>query len=345
MKPRAHEIAALGDSLIATARVQVSLTDIWHTWTTAAPRFVGNPDQATALHDALTALAAENQIELPVGSWDSSTVPPLPRWVRVPANRAPRRRSTWQQFPWAPELGWVASLQSLSEERFDDLVAIHNWLISNRQASAVPIRYRSVELFGDEKHLGTLARTQLFGPGRLSLDLLCCRRLPPPLPAIPVGTGPDILVVENSDPYWVAADVLAEMDDHPIRAVAWGSGTAFPAQVENLGVDIAGGGPVSGIAWYWGDFDPRGVRIGADAASASTAHRGVTIRPAAGLWEAMASCTPQMEGTIIWPAEPAAAEWLGPELWTSLEPVRTATARIAQEAVPNTAISSWARSL
>jgi hypothetical protein len=281
----------------------------------------------------------------PVGSWDSSTIPPLPKWVKVPANRAQRRRGSWRQFPWAPELGWVASLPSLSDERFNDLVAIHNWLISNRQTPAVPVRYRSVELFGDEKHLGNLARTQLFAPGRLTLDLLRCHRLPPPLPAIPVGTGPDILVVENSDPYWAAADVLGEMKDHPIRAVAWGSGTAFPAQVETLGVDIAGDGPVSGVAWYWGDFDPRGIRIGADAASANAAHDGVQVLPAIGLWEAMASCNPQMEGTISWQTDPAAAAWLGPHLWATLEPIRRAKARVAQEAVPRRAIESWARSL
>jgi hypothetical protein len=222
---------------------------------------------------------------------------------------------------------------------------MHEWLVSNRNSPVVPSRYRSVDLFGDETHLHDLTRTKLFGPGRLSLELLRCHRLPPPLPAIPVGTGPDILIVENSDPYWAAAEVLQATTGHPIRAVAWGSGTAFPAQVETLGVDIAGGGPVTGTAWYWGDYDPRGVRIGADAASASAAHNGVEILPAADLWEAMASRKPQMTGTITWPAAPDAETWLGPDLWTKLEPIRSAEARVAQEAVPIAAIASWARSL
>ena len=53
-----------------------------------------------------------------------------------------------------------------------------------------------------------MARTGLFGPGRLSMELLACQRIPPPLAAAEVGSGADVLVVENSDPYWVAIETL-----------------------------------------------------------------------------------------------------------------------------------------
>jgi hypothetical protein len=336
---------ALEASLRATKTVQVDLADVWRLWAASAPRLVGAHSQAALLREALDALAAAGSVELPIGSWDTSTAPALPSWVRVPANRRLRRADPWRQFPWCSELGWVASLVHLSDRGFQELVAVHRWLVDHRDPPLVPVRYRSVELFGNEKRLDDLVRSQLFAPGRLSLDILRCHRLPPPLPAIPVGEGTDVLVLENSDPYWVAADVLRSTDSHPIRAVAWGSGTAFPAQVETLGVDIAGQGPVTGVVWYWGDLDPAGVRIGADAAAASSALDGVPVVPAHGLWNAMTSCELQDTGTITWPEPAPGAEWIGPALWQRLAPIRTANARVAQEAVPPSAIASWARSL
>jgi hypothetical protein len=99
-----------------------------------------------------------------------------------------------------------------------------------------------VEVLGDEKHLDGMTRTSLFGPGRLSLQMLACIRIPAPLPAIVIGAGPDILIVENSDTYWVSAEILGGRDNHPIGALAWGCGKAFPSQVAALGVDVAGRG-------------------------------------------------------------------------------------------------------
>lgn len=92
--------------------------------------------------------------------------------------------------------------------------------------------------------------------------MLSCVRRPAPLPAIAVGPGEDVLVVENSDSYWVAIDALHYNPKHRIGAIAWESGNSFPSQVAALGVDVAGRGPVTGNVWYWGDLDPTGVAIG-----------------------------------------------------------------------------------
>ncbi|WP_405497225.1 hypothetical protein [Nocardia sp. NBC_00511] len=201
----------------------------------------------------------------------------------------------------------------------------------------MPARFRSAEIFGREKRLDELTRTTLFGPTRITLDLLACTRLAPPLPGAIVGPGPDVLITENSDPYWVLVDLLRDAPGHRIGVVAWGSGRSFPTQVDSLRVDVAGRGPITGTAWYWGDCDPAGLAI-ADAAASVTAE--IPIRPATGLWAAMARSPVQERGSVDWTGD-RGARWLGTELWSQLEPVRSARGRIAQEAVSVSAISEW----
>jgi hypothetical protein len=205
----------------------------------------------------------------------------------------------------------------------------------------VPIRYRSVQLFGDEKRLEHLLHSStLFGPGLLNLDLLACRRFPPPMAAAEVGAGPDLLVVENSDTYWTVIEVLRNHPAvHPVGAVAWGCGRSFLAQIPALTLDVAGRGPVTGTIWYWGDFDPEGLAIATNAATASAEIEGPPIRAAKQLWAAMANQPVQSPGTITW--SDIGSEWLGQEVHAKLSTVRSAGGRVAQEAVPRAVIGEW----
>ncbi len=337
------EIDALADALRAAGPVRIRLDDLWALWVTAAPRLAGDPAQAAALAAALRELADQGVVELPAKAWDTSMTPPLPRSVRIPAARQTARDRAWMRFLWRHELGWVASLPTLSDARLRDLIAINDWLArtTSGKVPVVPLRYRSAEIFGDEKRLDGMSRTSLFGPGRLSLHMLACRRIPAPLPAMVIGAGPDVLVVENSDTYWVAAETLSHLRNHPVGVLAWGCGKAFPSQVATLGVDVAGRGPATGRVWYWGDLDPPGLLIAAEAAAAATAAAASRILPATGLWAAMANCPVQEPRSIDWSSAPG-QRWLGAQLWDQLAHVRRANGRVAQESVPAEMIAAWA---
>ncbi|MFI9811801.1 hypothetical protein [Saccharothrix variisporea] len=338
--PRASEVSAFGEALTAVGSVRIDLDGLWRLWAATAPRLVGDPDQTAVLDAVLRELAVSGLIELPVGSWDRTTVPPLPRFINVPIARKVRGTKPWRSFPWRGQLGWVSSLPALSEQVFHDLVAINDWLGRTEHSAVpvVPVRYRSAEIFGKEKRLDELSRGSTFGPGRLSFELLACVRIPPPLPAAQVGDGADLLVVENSDTYWVAVEQLRHSSDHDVGLVAWGSGKSFPAQVISLGVDVAGRGPVTGAIWYWGDFDPPGLAIASAAAAMST---DLLIRPAVGLWEAMSGLPPQDAGEVDW-SNAGGRDWLGPDLWNQLVAIRNASGRLAQEAVPPATVLRWA---
>lgn len=342
IQTRPAEVAALRAQLHGSGAVRVTLEKLWGFWAAAAPRLVGSAEQVAALAAALDELGSRNDIELPRRAWNRSTTPPLPRSVQVPKARTASRNRRWISYPWCRELGWVSSVPALTDAQFDDLVAINSWL--TRRASdlaAVPMRYRSAEIFGDEKRLESLARTALFGPGRLSLQLLACARRAPPLAAVPVGSGPDVLVVENSDPYWAAVDALSRERGHPVGVVVWGSGNAFPAQVGSLAGDVAGRGPVTGNIWYWGDVDPPGLGIAANAAHAASQLDMPAVEPAHQLWEAMAQRPVQDPGTCTWDGD-AGRNWLGESLWERFGPIRDQRGRVAQEAVAPDVIAAWA---
>jgi len=323
-------------------QVRVPLAELLGWWSAVAPRLIGDPTQAAGLHAALREFADSGLITLPAQSWDTSLTPPLPRFINIPTARRTARAKPWLPFPWRAELGWASSMATMTDTQFNQLVAINDWLARTATASSptVPHRFRSAELFGDEKALDTLAKGSLFAPGRLSYQLLACTRYPSPLPAAVVGNGPDVLIVENADPYWVAVETLRAMPGHAVGAVVWGSGRVFPTQVASLGVDVAGRGPVTGIAWYWGDLDPAGVAIAADAAAAAAAMGVAEVRPPAALWSAFASCPVTAQGTQRWST--AGRSWLGEELWEQLKKPRDLQGRVAQEAVPVAAIERWA---
>jgi len=339
---RSGEVDALGDALRAAGSVQITLDRVWSLWLIAAPRLVGDATQTAALYAALHRLAEAGTVELPSDSWDQSTRPPLPRFVKIPTARQAVPRREWMTYPWSHELGWASTLPTLSADRFRDLVALNSWLARTRDLNppTVPLRYRSVEILGDEKRLEKMVKTDLFGPGRLTLALFHCVRIPAPLPAALVGRGSDVLVVENSDTYWAAVEQLRATSDHPVGSVAWGSGKTFPSQVDALSVDVGGRGPVTGRVWYWGDLDPTGLEIAGTAADAAA----IAILPARTLWSAMADRPVQESGRIEWTGA-SGRGWLGDELWDELAPVRNSAGRVAQEAVPPEAIAAWARVL
>jgi hypothetical protein len=186
------------------------------------------------------------------------------------------------------------------------------------------MRVRSAEIFGDEKAIDRLIATGLFGEDRLTLDLLGCRRYPPPLTVTRAGEGPDVLVVENSDAYWVALEALRNIDSG-IGRVAFGSGRGFVQSVYALAEQ-----PDSiEQLWYWGDLDPDGIAIPAHAAKVATTIGLPPLAPARRLWDAMAAQTGTDTGLVNWIGSDES--WLGPELWSETEPIRAAHARVAQE--------------
>jgi hypothetical protein len=244
----------------------------------------------------------------------------------------------WRTFPWCSQLGWVSSVNKLTAVQHDQLVALNTWFAQRTDKTTVPMRVRSAEIFGDEKALDRLVGTGLFGSGRLTLELLECRRYPPPLSVARTCDGPDMLVVENSDAYWVALDATTRVNG-PVGRVAFGSGRGFEQSVYALADDSE---PPKRL-WYWGDLDPQGISIPARVAKTAAILGLPTLKPATPLWEAMATQPGTDVGKIDWSM--ANWAWLGRDLWNAAFRIRTTGARVAQERVHPSMVADAVRSL
>ena len=321
MNARASRLA---DMLIALGRVKVDSSRLLAAWASAAPDLAGRLESRDELAEAVSQLAASGVIVLPSGaSWDRARQPPLPKFVTVPSARRPPADPVWRRMVWHPALWWVSSMSKLAPSHLADLEAINKWLTAGRGAGdPVPLRVRSAEIFGDEKRLDELLPTSLFGPERLSLELLGARRLAPPLALSEVGPGPDVLVVENSDPFWVCCQEAQKLEGR-IGRVGFGCGNSFPATVSSLAAPEG-----RGRVFYWGDLDPDGVRIASLAAEVASL-AGLTVQPAGPLWAALAALEPTDRGALSW--TDWGKQWLGPELWALTAVVRESGGRVAQE--------------
>lgn len=233
-----------------------------------------------------------------------------------------------RQFAWVPELTFARDARlNISFEELRQINAF--FLNGGTTRPLVPIKERSLELFGFEKRLDTLANSVLFGEGRLSLEQLRCFFVAEPLgwQRGPANQGP-LLVLENAATW----DSFRRWNDaHPkFSAVVYGQGNCFVDRVPFLAEifrELGGSRPVL----YFGDLDASGLRIPACASRAAQRLNLPPVEPYLDAYRALLSqaarATAANEDD---PIRREDADWLGPlaeEAWRILERDR----RLAQE--------------
>jgi len=159
---------------------------------------------------------------------------------------------------WQPELSFLRTARTAVAA--EDLLKLNDFFAAGgRERLAVPIKERSLEIFGDEKRLDALLNTTLFRGDRLTFEQLRCFRVAEPL-GWKRGSRSDgpVLVIENAstwDSYcrWNA-------DHGRLSAVVYGCGNRFADSVSRLGDLFAEFGGRRRVL-YFGDLDPQGLRI------------------------------------------------------------------------------------
>jgi hypothetical protein len=266
----------------ARGRRRLDQTAVWRAFARAHPVEAGSAEARERLAARLTELAAEDRLVLPAVAgqgWDRSARPPLPEWVRLPATTKPTAKLDLHSTPWAPELGFVPSLGWT--DRSAELQALQQFFTKGgRMRPLVPMRERSVQLFGDEKLLDCLVKGPLFGEGRLDLAALRCFAMAPPLvyeDGPPAARGRPVLVVENHHTWWSFCRWNAKVSAY--SSVVFGAGKAFArdavAFVAEKCQELR-----APHAHYFGDLDPTGLYIPNHAATAYAPVHGLHILPA-----------------------------------------------------------------
>ena len=323
---RAQHLAGI---LASWPRQRVQLVELWSLLDEVDPTSRMNIRRRRVLSDLISELAGAQMVNLPAArSYERVENPPLPRFLVIRRERP--SPSSRKPVIWHPNLAWVPRA-GLTQSQEDTMERVNLWLHQGRDRAIVPSRERSLEVFGDEKALDRFVGTVLFGPGRLTLNLLRCRRVVPRLHCESAGDGDVLLVVENSDTFDSILTVLRGRDDHRVGLVGWGAGTGFEASVLSIPLIER---PLNEIR-YFGDLDAAGLRIPASASIIAQSEGLNPVMPASGLYRALLERGIRQQGQrrLLLEAADKLGSWLDPTLRMAAATLLTEGARMAQEAV------------
>jgi Uncharacterized protein conserved in bacteria C-term(DUF2220) len=215
-------------------------------------------------------------------------------------------------FPWVPALAFVRELRL--GVPLSDLRALNAFFAAGpTHGPVVPVKERSLQLFGDEKRLDPLLNSALFGPGRLSLADLQAECVAEPLgwsrgPSI-AGDRP-ILVLENLAT-WHSFRTWNRRTAR-FSAVVYGGGNRFMDSVRwlpELFEELGGHRPI----FYFGDLDPHGVRIPSIAAARAQTLGLPELRPELDCYRQLLQSKPVAEQPSLDDTDATAwIHWLGP---------------------------------
>jgi hypothetical protein len=153
----------------------------------------------------------------------------LPRFVTLPARQPQHPRTRALDVAWHPDLAWAAT-QHIHHDHRRFLEQVNLFLAKGgADRKVVPLRERSLELCGDEKHLERLLGTALFAPGRLTRELLRVERVFDPFAITRIGAGSLLLVVENATTYRTLCRHLSREGNTAV--VGFGGGWQLPARI------------------------------------------------------------------------------------------------------------------
>lgn len=257
-------------------RKRIALPDLRRFWLDANPEQFQHPERDALLLAAVRKLEAQGILTLPAqGSFERFGNPRMPKFVTLVNQDEERSRDDWSSVPWLPELGFWTDLTA------SELVtakAINDWLLRRRgKFLRVPLRERSLEIFGDEKYLDLRVRDNALFSGRLPLASIGAFLVPHPLPyRAAEAPGKPVLVVENHHTYWSMAEWNVRARCY--ASVIYGAGKTFCSSGSALQEVIR---ECHGKdALYFGDLDPTGILIPLQFNSSNE----ISVRPAADLY-------------------------------------------------------------
>jgi hypothetical protein len=265
----------------------------WRVFIKAFPHRPRGDESRRVLLRALRYAEEKGVIRIPPSHgklWERAFAPALPRCVYRVDDRPAADRS-WRDYPWGKDLQWVRRLPSLTRDELSLLKRVHEGIRDGIFLDPVPLKNRSLQLTGHEKRLAKMAKGRLFGPGKLSLEVLGC--LPdehPPIAWYAIASDPSVLVVENKTAFSVIRGVLRSLPEPPYGMVAYGGGNAFMQSVQDL-AQI--GRPVH-IIHYIGDLDRPGLFIARTAAATARRAGLPPVIPAPALHRLMLDAAARM---------------------------------------------------
>lgn len=313
-------------SLRALPHRRVHLPELRRLWLAAHPEQLQHPERDSLMLDAVRVLAEQGELNWPGPKSFVAGRPSLPLFVTM-TERGPVRNDLEQlrRLPWHEELSFGPTLTAAGSLKC--AAAINTWLTRRRHRfQPVPLRERSLEIFGDEKFLDGKVRKGALFNDRLPLAAIGAFVVPHPLPYRAADApGCPVLVVENLHSYWSLAEWNVRV--RRFAAVVYGEGNALCSSGPSLAEVLRECGAEGAL--YFGDLDPAGVRIPLSLNATSA----VKVRPAEFLYRFLVEKgtrrSPLKGGGID---ESAARQWL-PDMAQAVLALWAADQWVPQEAL------------
>ena len=235
-----------------------------------------------------------------------------------------------QGVDWAPELAFLK--QHRISVAAEDLLLLNQFFRKpHMHRIVVPVKERSLEIFGDEKRLDALLVTSLFRSDRLTLELLQCQLVGEPLgwkrgPA--AAASQPMIIIENAATWHSYCQWNSNRE--LFSAVVYGKGFQSLASVHYL-ADIFNELGGTRQIFYFGDIDPPGLLIPFQASSYAQGKGMPPIQPH--LWSYRQLLEVGRGKETSWEGEPADSsifEWI-PELAGPIREICSSGRRLAQE--------------
>lgn len=295
------------------------------------------------LRERLEELAAAGRLTFPAqggSAWDKVGSPALPKWVQRPRSALPKRTDP-ETVAWLPIMTFARNLKRRSD--VETASAINRFLVQNRHAlEPVPLRERSLQIFGDEKALDGRCRNGALFSGQLLLGAIGAFDPAPPLPYEAIeARGLPLLLLENHHTYWSFCSWNSQVRKY--SAVVYGAGWAISRCGPALATVMQQTGG-AGIE-YFGDLDPTGIRI---ALKLAAQIKNAKLPP---LGAAEELYTRALQGGVRRPLgrTPSRLQveeakiWLPASLHADIEELYAAGERIPQESVGLDVLRKWPR--
>lgn len=194
-------VTALGEK-----RVRYELSPhLWDAFTRAFPHETTAGMSRQILHEVISQLCGRGfTVPKQKKSFNRDGFPLLPNWIKRPTN-VDKDRFTPEKHLWARELTFLAAASHLPS--FKLWLKLDEWLKGHRHKDLpmLPIKERSLEIFGEEKALDALSKNRHFKEGVITLETLRCFPVYEMLAydAGPANThGKPCLVIENPTTVW-----------------------------------------------------------------------------------------------------------------------------------------------
>jgi len=330
-------------ALKKTGRRRIPLDMLRRHFATACPELAEQPDRRTRLAEALQSAADTGDILLPRGarSWDRAGGAPLPGFVTLAGLQPPRTPAIESGYSWHPLLKFAASERN--RLRLQAAKRVNEWLKTDPDlALIVPIKERSLEIFGDEKRLDEMrgGTTKLFG--QLGLAAIGCRICPVPMPfegGHDAARGQPILVIENNDTWASFAAWNRAAGRYSAIAYA-GGGHGKSLAYDEAFLDELRTRFGAKALFYFGDLDPAGIRIASRAAERRAQRGDVPLQPASALYEWLLTAGVRTRLPAVEEVLPSDLAWLPNALREAVVALFAAGQRIPQESLGTRALAA-----